>query len=336
MGTDCVKVDVYSDPSVFELIHSEWMSLLAKSTSRSFFLTPQWQKVWWDHFSENRHIWVFVVRSDNNEIVGLCTLTEIDGYAEFLGGRDLCDHLDILSLEGYEEIVANCILLESQERVSELRELNLHFVPDDSRMLQPLKNASEKLGWEFKKEVEETSPYISLPEDWDKYLESLRGKDRHELRRKIRRTAAYASPKIRISTSETLEEDIETFLKLHAMSNPDKSDFMDDSMKDFFRHIGKTTMAEGWLKLSFMEFDAVPASGLWNFDYDGALLIYNSGYDISLSSASPGIAHFAYTIQQAIEGKQHTVDFLRGNENYKYRLGGHDQPLHHLKLCPKV
>ena len=106
--------------------------------------------------------------------------------------------------------------------------------------------------------------------------------------------------------------------------------------RDFFRHIGKITMAEGWLKLSFMEFDAVPASGLWNFDYDGALLIYNSGYDTSLSSASPGIAHFAYTIQQAIEGKQHTVDFLRGNENYKYRLGGRDQPLHHLKLCPKV
>ena len=36
-------------------------------------------------------------------------------------------------------------------------------------------------------ETIETCPTIALPTDWNAYLSTLRGKDRHELRRKIRR-----------------------------------------------------------------------------------------------------------------------------------------------------
>ena len=335
MGTDCVKVDAYSDASVFDSLEAEWTDLLAKSTPRSFFLTPQWQRLWWDHFSDDRRIRIFAVRSGDDEMLGLCTLSYVDGRAEFLGGRDLCDHLDVLSLPGHEETVASGVLMEVREHIQELQELHLNFVPEDSRMIQPLQAVSKDLGWEISMEAEETSPYIPLPESWDEYLTSLRGKDRHELRRKMRRAEAHAPLTIRKSTKDTLEKDIETFIELHAMSTREKSDFMDQAMKEFFRRVAFTAMAEGWLQLSFLEFDGAPAAGLLCFDYDQTLLIYNSGYDASLSSANPGIALFGYTIRDAIEDGRRTVDFLRGNETYKFRLGGQDRLLYHVKLCPK-
>ena len=292
MGTDCVKVDAYSDASVFDSLEAEWTDLLAKSTPRSFFLTPQWQRLWWDHFSDDRRIRIFAVRSGDDEMLGLCTLSYVDGRAEFLGGRDLCDHLDVLSLPGHEETVASGVLMEVREHIQELQELHLNFVPEDSRMIQPLQAVSKDLGWEISMEAEETSPYIPLPESWDEYLTSLRGKDRHELRRKMRRAEAHAPLTIRKSTKDTLEKDIETFIELHAMSTREKSDFMDQAMKEFFRRVAFTAMAEGWLQLSFLEFDGAPAAGLLCFDYDQTLLIYNSGYDASLSFGKSGNCAF--------------------------------------------
>jgi CelD/BcsL family acetyltransferase involved in cellulose biosynthesis len=329
-----VKVDLHTDASVFDDLEKEWTDLLAESTPRSFFLTPQWQRLWWKNFADGRNLRVWSVRSPEGRLVGLCSLTETTEGIEFVGGKDLCDHLDILSLPGHEETVATGLLGEISRGPSSGGSVDLHFIPESSRFLSPLKEKAEQMGWKATLEPEETSPFIPLPETWEEYLASLRGKDRHELRRKMRRAEEYGSLLLRTTSPEEIDDDLETFVRLHALSTPEKSDFMDQKMQDFFRQVGKAFMAEGWVRLFILELNEVPAAALLAFDYDDALLIYNSGYDPSLSAASPGIALFGYTIREAIREGRRAFDFLRGNESYKYRLGGKDLPLYHLNLRP--
>lgn len=327
-----MKIDCYTDASAFLELKEDWTDLLSESTPRSIFLTPQWQGLWWRHFADGHGLRILTVRSTEGKLVGLCPLAEVEGSFEFLGGKDLCDHLDVLSVPGHEETVANGLMEAIAEDFAGTREVNLHFVPEDSRMIAPLQETAKTLGWGFSAEAEETSPSIPLPQTWDDYLVGLRGKDRHELRRKMRRAEAYGALRVRTASPAEFSDDLETFLKLHAQSAPEKSQFMDTRMQEFFRQVAEAMMSEGWLRLTLLELDGAPAAALLTFDYDQAFLVYNSGYDTALAAASPGIALFGYAIREAIQEGRRAFDFLRGNETYKYRLGGQDHSLYHVKF----
>ena len=58
------------------------------------------------------------------------------------------------------------------------------------------------------------------------------------------------------------------------------------------------------------------------------VLLYNSGYDPDLSFLSMGLISKALVLRNAIEEGRRHLDFLRGNEPYKYDLGGRDVDVH--------
>jgi CelD/BcsL family acetyltransferase involved in cellulose biosynthesis len=61
--------------------------------------------------------------------------------------------------------------------------------------------------------------------------------------------------------------------------------------------------------------------------------VYNSGYDpIKYGALSPGIVLFAHSIQDAIAAKRRRYDFLRGNEEYKYRFGAKETEVMELHI----
>jgi CelD/BcsL family acetyltransferase involved in cellulose biosynthesis len=69
------------------------------------------------------------------------------------------------------------------------------------------------------------------------------------------------------------------------------------------------------------------------FDYNDSISVYNSGYDPQLhASLSTGTVLLAFCIQDAIGKGRRTFDFLRGNEEYKYRLGGQDTEVYNLRI----
>ena len=47
---------------------------------------------------------------------------------------------------------------------------------------------------------------------------------------------------------------------------------------------------------------------------------------------SPGIVLIARLIEQAIQKRKRAVDFMRGGEEYKYRLGARDTWIHHVSV----
>jgi len=64
------------------------------------------------------------------------------------------------------------------------------------------------------------------------------------------------------------------------------------------------------------------AAGYLNFDYAGHIWVYNSGLNFALREVSPGWVLLGHLIQWAIEHRRESIDFMRGDEDYKYRFGG--------------
>ena len=93
--------------------------------------------------------------------------------------------------------------------------------------------------------------------------------------------------------------------------------------------VGDVLAERGWLQLSFLDIGDQPAATYFCFDYGRQILVYNSGYDPQASpQLSSGWVLLSRLIQDAIGQGRERFDFLQGNEDYKYRFGGVDTPVH--------
>ena len=203
--------------------------------------------------------------------------------------------------------------------------IDLHSLPEwsPSRQLLPGVAAEKRLDCQVL--AEDVSPIVTLPDDFETYLMSLRKKDRHELRRKVRKLEGREDVRwymVPPTDPEEMHSAMHTFLDLHRKSGVDKAHFMNDTMAAFFFDTVESLLSTGWLDLSILEIDKQPAAAYFSFVYDNRVYLYNSGYDPRFSSYSAGIALLAYRIHKAIKQGCKYFDFLRGDEEYKYDFGG--------------
>ena len=108
-------------------------------------------------------------------------------------------------------------------------------------------------------------------------------------------------------------------------NDPEKDAFLTDIMINQMRESIHTAFNSGWLQLAFLEFGGVKAAGYLNFDDLNKIWVYNSGIDFDFYDLSPGWVLLAYLIQWSIEHGRSELDFMRGDEIYKYRFGGQDR-----------
>ena len=174
---------------------------------------------------------------------------------------------------------------------------------------------------------------MDLPVSWDGFLNILKGKERHEIRRKLRRLHEAADIKYRIAEDiREIRDGMDTFLRLFVSNRSDKAAFMNSRMVSFFRSLAESMAEVQILKLSFLELDGTPAAALMYFDYNSTVYLYNNGYDRRFRSLSVGLLSKVLSIKESIGRGRKKYDFLKGDEAYKYRLGGKAIPLYRCQI----
>jgi len=68
------------------------------------------------------------------------------------------------------------------------------------------------------------------------------------------------------------------------------------------------------------------------FDYNGKVYLFNSGYDPEYSILSVGLLSKLLSIKDSIERGRKCYDFLKGAEEYKYRLKGREIGIFNCKV----
>jgi len=332
-----VKTELYTESSVFDILKEDWRELIDKSSANELFLTCQWQSTWWSHFGKDKALRLVTFRQGKGDLLGLASFSvesSPDGrrVMRFLGGTDVADYLDIIAKSGYEEDICKNTVDFWKSTEDEWDFIDLHCLKESSITLNILKQLLNENGYYAEVSVEDVCPRVSLPPSWGEYLESLNKKDRHELRRKIRKIerVSQSGNGYSIEDSNSVMEGIEQFLLLHRRSGVQKERFMNKGMGVFFQDIANILSPENWLKLSFLHMDRTCMASSMCFDYQNKVYLYNSGYDPEYSYLSPGIVLVAHLIREAIESGRSEFDFLRGKESYKYHLGGKDSSIYRM------
>ena len=307
----------------------QWQSLLSASSIDTLFLTSRWQRTWWDQFGNGSEIFLLCFQNGNS-VEGIAPLARHRDTFSFVGGQDLFDYNDFLVRRGSESRFYPSLLdyLDGQEWET----LQLSSVLEDSPTLTYLPDLARQHGYSVEVEKEDVSPRLSLPDSWDAYLRGLSKKDRHELRRKLRRLESSGEEVrwYKLSDPEEIEGNLGDFFSLMRNSKEAKHRFLTQPREQFFRNIALEMASIGVFKLFFMELNGQRVSAAMCFDYGTARHLYNSGFNPEYGYYSVGLALKAFCVQDAIEEGKAYFDFLRGSESYKYDLGGKDRIIYQM------
>lgn len=307
----------------FDTAAGPWTKLLEDCPTNTVFVTPEWQQLWWRHFGGGRTLDILSVR-DGDGLVGLAPMRLGGCKMALVGDKNVCDYSDFIVSTAHVKDVLPLLFEDLSKRC--WNRLVLHSIPAGSPTLELIPDLAKAQGWSVELAQEDVCPRAELPDDWETYLNGLTKKDRHELRRKFRRLDSAGD--VRFYLSEAPDKDMDDFIRLHTLSREDKAEFMTPEMEVFFREVVTLPQAG----LHFVEVDGIRAAAIIRFDYDNSRLLYNSGYDPRFASLSVGLLLKAWAIREAIETGMKCFDFLRGDEPYKYDLGGVDYPIYELTV----
>jgi len=351
-----MELEVYDDSRGFDVLQAEWNQLLQCSVTNVPFLSWEWQRAWWDAFGEEgaypgqnrRRLRLLTARDEDGRLKAIAPLFIEDTPVEpgamlpevhierpaavsdtwqrtlyLIGGTEVSDYLDFIApAEFHRE--ACMAFIDALAGQTDWQAFDLHCVPGDSPTLAALDELARAHGWDVEQAREEVCPVVELPGTWEEYMSfTLDKKQRHELRRKMRR--AMQETRVEwywVERAENLEQGLETFFQLHKASQRGKDAFMDEHMQGFFRNVARLALEKGWLRLSILTFNSQPVASYLNFDYGHDRLVYNSGYDPdAYADLAPGVVLVAFMIEDAIQHGLKRFDFLRGGERYKYEFG---------------
>jgi CelD/BcsL family acetyltransferase involved in cellulose biosynthesis len=317
----------------FESLTSSWTDLRHCLEWGSVFVLPCWLEAWWREFGTGAERHLYNVREDEN-VIGIAPLMVKDGRASFIGSADVCDYMDFVVAPGKEQ--AFFILLLDHLRHSDISELYLESLRADSAAFTNLVDLAKDQGCPISCTLEDVSLDLDLPASWEEYLEMLTGKQQREVSRKLRRLNQAGD--IEYSTiegTEAVQEAMDVFLKLLRDSRTDKATFMTARMESFFRSMADTMAEAKLLRLGVLKINTLPVASVMCFDYNEKVYLYNSGYDPLYGYLSVGVLSKVLSIKDSIERGRKRFDFLKGAEEYKYRLGGREIPIYSCRIALK-
>ena len=311
-------------------ITSSWDNLRHCLKWRSIFVLPAWLKVWWEAFGGEGEPYLRTLRQ-GQKIIGFAPLLVDKGTASFVGSADVCDYLDFAITPGRERDFFKILLDDLKEQG--INKLDLRPLRPDSTVLAQLVSIVQNRGYEVTCLSEDVSLELDLPATWNEYLAILKSKQRHEVRRKLRRLWKAGSVEHRcVEVGQEVEDYLDIFLKLFSLSKDEKASFMNHNRESFFRSLAKAMAEIGLLRLGILQLDKVPVAMTMGFDYNGSHYLYNSAYDPQFSYLSVGLLCKVLCLKESIEKGKKKWNFLKGGEPYKYQLGGREVPLYSYQI----
>lgn len=317
---------------------TEWNALVQQSIADTPFSRYEYLSEWWKTLGGGE--WkqaelVLVSASDNDQLIGIAPLfiADYDGQQALMlvGSIEISDYLDLIVreqdlprfLSGLFDFLASTEMQAGGPRPYEWTAIDWYNIPDSSPTLSALKAESEKRGWNHHEEVYRPTPRIPLNGSFEEYLSRIDKKQRHEIRRKMRR-AAESDLNVRfvmIDKDADIDSEIDTFFHLMTQDS-NKANFLTPLMREQMTVTIRTAFEQGYLWLAFLEVGGTKVAASLNFDYKDKLWGYNSGVSREHMELSPGWVLLAHTIQWCCENGRYEFDFMRGDEEYKYRFGG--------------
>jgi hypothetical protein len=353
-----------------EIPRETWDGLVTRSPAATPFSAWGFHRAWWDAYADNAHEEVLALvpvdappGADPLAIVPLMHRHEVEesdslthttmrhrranhltpvpptAKAIFFGASYHADYATILAAPADLRRVADALAAYlagpdcGDWDVVDLRRLRCAD-PAGETLAAVMLPMEASHGWTVTLEREDVCPVVSFPEgaDMDGFLATLGKKARHEIRRKVRRAEAIGE--IRLDDAQDPSTDLEAFIELHQKRWGADGLFPPtpggEQSRVFARRLFELLGADGPIRLTFLTVGGKRIAAGIHLIGDDRILYYNAGIDPDARELSPGVLMVYAYVQRALTEGISQLDFLRGDESYKYDWGGVDEPIQRL------
>ena len=323
-----IKIEVIDNNADFDALEPAWRALEAQSLTHSIFRIWDWQRSWWQHYGYLGELRVLLAW-DNDNLVGILPLyIQRQGLKRILrnigtGGDTSPDYLDPLLAPHRSDDIAEALAGFAISGVSGWNLLNVSDISLGStfaRMLEQNCRAHCVL-------LETGEPmYIThgqLPSSWEGYLAQLSQNRRSILRRTRRRIDAMPEAVIEaVQRGPELDAILDRLAILHIRRWKGRAAhfaFSSPRYIAFHRDIIRRFSAEDRLRFHVLRIGGEIAGVYYGYRYRNRSYAFQSGFEPSLASLSPGVALIAHAIEHAIQEGCSDFDMLRGDYDHKKR-----------------
>jgi CelD/BcsL family acetyltransferase involved in cellulose biosynthesis len=355
----------------FDSIPAElWDGLVRRTPAATPFSRHCVQRAWWDAYGATAEDETLVVLDEaapeSERVVGIAPLMHrhelepgdvaartalrceappllpavpASATAIFFGASYHADYATILAAPADLPAVCQAVAAALAEHpavcwdVVDLRRLR-HDDPAADALAAAFAALATDHGWQVTREREDVCPVLTLPRgaDFETYLGGLDKKERHEIRRKIRR--AEAAGPIALERSADPSADLDAFIELHqkrwgadGLFPPTEGGA---ASRRFFAGLFASCPPAGLLDLHFLTVAGRRIAAGVTLDDGATLYYYNAGVEPDARELSPGVVMVGCYVRRAMELGRTRLDFMRGNEPYKYAWGALDEPIERL------
>ena len=262
-------------------------------------------EVWWAHRGGGRAL---LASGDD----ALLTLRSDAGLVEFMGEADLTDYHTPLGSG------AGGLLAEVAATLPAGTVLRFDSLPAEAAGVVAAGLAAAGLAAETRQH--EVAAVLDLADSREGYLAALSAKRRHEVRRKRRRFEEHLG----VPRLERGPAGFADFVRMHRAAPEEKGEFMTPDLEAFFADLLEI---EGAVLDLLVAGGDRPVAAAFGFEDETGYYLYNSSFDPDTAAASPGVVLVDLLIGSAIDAGRFRFDLLKGDEEYKFRLGAAPRPL---------
>lgn len=326
-----ITIRVIENNEDFEELKETWNTLLENCEDKNIFLTWEWMFSWWTYFGENSSLQILLMFKDKIPIaIAPFMISKYNKYfvkyrvLENIGSRHI-DYSGIICAGDTREIFKSLFdyLVTFLENGTFI--VKISHIPDDSVLLKKIRDMSYE--YDNRLVFHETQitacPFLSIPESWEIFWSSLKRKRRHNLKRSITKlhgqfNVKYISIKPTDSSFNKLFNDFVIVYQKRWGQHKISSKFSNTQFIQFYQEICRRFANNNCLDFNIMTLNNCLASVILGFYFNKKYYYYTITFNPEFEHYSLGQIHILNIIKNSIENKLTEIDFLKGEEAYKY------------------
>jgi len=328
-----LSVRVVDTTEEFYNLKSIWTDVIANDTKASIFQSWAWQYGWWKNYAQGKSLRILLAE-DNNSVCGILPMYLAE-YRLFrmipvrelrligTGGDTSPDYLGPIVLSA-KEVEVNAVFADFINHSKDWDVVQLADLSSDyllpSQLMQQL---ASSVGYSAFKNCAEIC-YAQLPATWDEYMLTLSKSRRAHLRHCRKKFFTDASRKFYLwKDLDGINGAMAHLKKLHHMrwqGRADSFSFNSEPYIAFHNDLARTLLEEDALRLYCLEADGVIIAMLYCYRWRGQIYYVQAGFDSAWHKYSPGMILLGHMMESAISEGNHTVDYLKGDHEYKKSL----------------
>lgn len=313
----------------FASLRLAWDALFDRAETASPFNSWTWLWAWWSVFRHGKELHLFVVRDDDDRVIGIApfyALTWRLGPVSLrtllpMGhGNDLTERQDLLVAAGRRSDCLRYLAAYLDRERGRLWDVVLWkgITPDD---LPPALRRLASSTWTVPYEVRD------LPATCSAFERGLGPHMRANLRNytnRLRRDG-YDAQVTFAATAEELGPALNEFLRLHRAraqwtGGPHHGNRFDTTRhRQFLEYVAPALAGDGRMRVALLAVAGRTVAAQLTLEHDRTLYLYYSGFEPAWRRYSVGMLLTAACLRDAIERGLNRLDFLQGTGQWKQR-----------------